>query len=124
MAIEKNDTSALFNLGLLYYSQKKYEEAEKYFLRYENEDEFIFIFPTSSFLPNVYIAQKKYEKAEEYYLKLIEEGYIEVFVKLGELYYKQKKFDETEKYFKLAFENGDLKAIYLLANLYKELKKI
>jgi tetratricopeptide (TPR) repeat protein len=119
------------NLGLIYYEQKKYAEAEKEYkkaivLNPENAA------PHSN-LGLLYYEQKKYVEAEKKYNKAIEidPKYAMPHNSLGFLYYEQKKYVEAEKEYKKTVEldpkfswpHNNLGLIYYVQKKYAEAEK-
>jgi len=105
-------------LGEIYYEQKIYDEAEKYYLKAIESGEIGAV----NNLANLYKEQKIYDKAKKYYLQAIEHGDINALYNLANLYKEQKIYDKAEKYYLKAIESGDIDALNNLALLYDEQK--
>ena len=115
MSIEKENSSALFNLGLLYQNQRKEKQAEKYYLLAIEKDE-----TNASYnLALLYQNQGKEKQAEKYYLLAIDEENVDASYNLANLYANQGKWKEAEKYYLLAIEKGEISALNNLALLYQ-----
>jgi len=119
MAIEKEHENAMYNLGLLYKNQKKYELAEKYWLMaIEKEHK-----NAMNNLGVLYNNQEKYELAEKYYLMAIEKSDENAMNNLGVLYNNQEKYELAEKYYLMAIEKEHEKAMNNLGVLYNNQEK-
>ena len=90
-------------LGYIYYTEKNYEEAIKYYkLSIDNGNKHS-ICNISSCL----IKQEKYQEAEIYCKIGIEKGYAESLNNMGVVLYKLKKYDQAKKYYNMVIEKED-----------------
>jgi tetratricopeptide (TPR) repeat protein len=119
MRSKKNDPVAMNNLGLVYHDQKKYDQAERYYLQAIDLGNI----NAMHNLGCMYEEIKKYDQAERYFLMAIEKGHINSMNDLGYMYGELKKYDQAERYYLMAIEKGDIYAMHSLGWLYKEIKK-
>ena len=113
-AIKSGDTTAIFNLALLYATEfKDFAKAEQYYKMAvaRGVDEAMFN------LALLYHTElKDPEKAEQYYKMAIEKGHADAMNNLAVLYkHELKDFEKAEQYFKMAVENGNPYAMFNLA---------
>lgn len=115
LAIQNNQTVAMFNLAAIYIKQNKLDLAEKYFLlaiEIHNDADAMYQLAT------LYEKQNKFELAERYFLLAIEKhNHPKATLNLGMLYYKQNKFELAKKYLNQPADNGDNGAQELLLTL-------
>jgi len=122
MAVELNNVSAMFNLGLLYNDVlKNYTRAEKYYLMAVKSDNVSAMFNLGVLY---HIKLKDYSKAEKYYLMAAENAVVSAMFHLGLLYDdKFKNYAQAEKYYLMAAEKEHVDAMNRLGVLYhNELK--
>ena len=104
----------LYEEGMRYYWNKKYEKAVKLFLQIKNQNEDVHFRLRYSF-----DELKQYEKAEKYYLMAVEKENVGAMFSLGILYqYELKDYQKAEKYFLMAVEKEYVYAMYNLGYLY------
>jgi tetratricopeptide (TPR) repeat protein len=117
---EHYDDPILANYCGLYYSgEKKYDQAERYYLMAIEKGHINAIYN----LGYMYKELKKYDHTERYYLMAIEKGHISAMHSLGCMYKELKKYDQAERYYLMAIEKGNINAMHNLGVLYYELKK-
>jgi hypothetical protein len=99
--------------GLYFMSEKKYDQAERYYLMaLEKEDDII------NNLGMLCYVQKKYDQAEQYFLMGVKKGNTTSMCNLGRLHTQQKKYDQAEKYFLMGVELEHTPSICGLGKLY------
>jgi TPR repeat protein len=117
---ENYDDPILANYcGLYYCKEKKYDQAERYYLMAIDKGHI----NSMNNLGYMYEEIKKYDPAERYYLMAIEKGHIGAMHSLGYMYKKIKKYDQAERYYLMAIENGCIDSMNNLGYMYRELKK-
>jgi len=109
----------LYEAGMEYYWNEKYEKAVKLFLQIKNENEEIYFRLAYSF-----DELKQYEKAEKYYLRAVEKEHVYAMYNLGNLYHNElKDYQKAEQYYLMAVEKEEVYAMNNLGILYhNELK--
>ena len=143
LAIEQGNEKAVFNLGYMNFSIKKYDMAIKIWEQI-SDDPLIHIMLSKSYhykkdlencekhlklagnnteayylLGKLYIEKEMFDLAEKY-LKICakEKDDIRAQKDLYSLYINQRKYTLADKYLKMIVNNGDLKAILVLAEKY------
>jgi TPR repeat protein len=114
LAIEKNNTDAMNNLGLYYQEQKESDLMKKYLLMAIESGNSTAMFNLGFY----YDEQKEYELMKKYYIMAIETGDSTAMVNLGLYYKEQKEYDLMKKYYMMAIEAGDSDAMYNLGYYY------
>jgi tetratricopeptide (TPR) repeat protein len=105
-------------VGDLYFSEKKYTAAERYYLKAIAEN-----YPEGYVgLGKVYTERKKYKDAQKNFLIAIEKGSTTTAnFGLGNLAVKQKKYHDAEKYFTKALQNDYMPAALALGEMFTQL---
>ena len=117
MAIEKNNSSAMFNLAIYYQSIKDYEQMMKYYLMaIEKGQE-----TAMNNLASYYESIKDYEQMIKYYLMAIEKGNEMAMCNLAKYYESIKDYEQMKKYCLMAIEK-DNKLIDKIKHLFKPLE--
>ena len=114
-AIERGQTNALFNLGVLYHFQEKHAEAEQYYLKAINNGQVNAMINLGA----IYKSQGKLPEAEKYYLLAMGKGDVDALINLGILHFNQNRYSKAENYFLQAIEKGHFDATIHLGNLYR-----
>ena len=123
---DSTNLPALNELGRLYASRGREEEAEKTFQRALEVDSSNL--PALNELAQFYVSRGKYEKAEETFLHAlgVEENNLPVLNELGRLYKKEKKNEQALKIFEkiVSISSDDIIALYEAARLNKRMNHI
>lgn len=151
MGVDLGDRISMYNIGILYYDQLKYDQAEQYLLmsaEHGNSESFIDLGVMYTkqlkynyaerylmmavelnnsnayiYLGILYAKQLRYYQAEQYYLKAIENENASALNNLGVLLFDQKKYDYAERYYLEAVDMGNCVAMYNIGIMYFKQKK-
>lgn len=108
------------SLANLYFEEKKYDLAEKYYdMLTELHDDIYTIVE----LQILYFKLGKYDLSEKYCIKGINKSSKASISNLAILYKFQKKYDLAEKYYLMAIKNNDVDSMLDLAGIYETQKK-
>ncbi|MBU2447355.1 MAG: SEL1-like repeat protein [Bacteroidetes bacterium] len=121
-AVKKGDSSAMYNLALMYQTEyKDFKNAKKYYLMAIEKDHSGAMYNLAWMYKNEY---KDFKNAEKYYLMAVEKGHSGAMYNLALMYETEfKDFKNAEKYYLMAIEKGDSEAMNNLAWMYFEVKK-
>ncbi|OFX20694.1 MAG: hypothetical protein A2033_00975 [Bacteroidetes bacterium GWA2_31_9] len=117
----EEDGKKYFLMAYIYDIQKKYSEAEEYYLK-SSEKGNIYALNNIGVL---YQFQERFKEAEEYFLLAINKGEVSALNNLAYLYHIQEKYSDAEKYYLLAIEDdvaislNDLAIFYYQFNIKK-----
>jgi tetratricopeptide (TPR) repeat protein len=117
-----DDMIAVYNIGLIYFKMKKYQEAVPYFKKViDRDNEYIEAY---SMLGKVYCYLEDYNEAIQYYKKAIdiEPNYTELYIGLGATYCIMEDYDKAIPYFQTAIDfDNNPRAYHNMGKLYGEL---
>jgi len=114
MAIKKDNSYAMINLGYYYKVMKDYDQMLKYYLMaIEKCNSRAMIH-----LGYYYREIKDYELMIKYYLLAIEKGDAHAMERLGTYYKKMKDYEQMMKYYLMAIEKNNSYAMYFLSKYY------
>jgi len=101
------ESEVFYNLGISCYYQKKYDEAEKYFLKaieLGNNDD-----PEYN-LGILYKIQGKFAQSKKYLIPLAQKGKVDAMINVGAIYRDEKDYSNAKKYYKMAMDRGSREA--------------
>ena len=131
MAIELNDSDAMFNLGHYYHQiEINYDEMKKYYLMAIKLNNSLAMNNLGAYYHIIkenycYFIKKYYEiKMKKYYLMAIELNNSNAMNNLGHYYqHIEKNYDEMKKYYLMAIELNNSCAMYNLGDYYQNIEK-
>ena len=125
MAIEKNNSDAMYDLGYYYHSiEKDYDNMKKYYLMAIEKGNSKAMNNLGYYYQHV---MEDYDNMKKYYIMAVEKNNSEAMFRLGMYYYNTKDYDNMKKYYIMAIEKGnsDLQshAMYNLGFYYEYTEK-
>jgi TPR repeat protein len=114
-SIEQDDAEKDFTMAYIYYEEKDYPNAEKYYKMAAGKGDVVSLYN----LALLYHNSGRNQEAEKYYLQAIDKGHVDALNNLAVLYADSGRTTQAEKYYLQAIEKGVVNALYNLANLYK-----
>jgi len=118
-AIERDDESAMFKLGLFYHDEKNYDEMKKYYLMAIEKENPIAMHNLGIY----YKTEKNFDEMKKYLLMATEKGYKKSSYVLAKYYENTKTNKEFAfQYYKIAADKGEGNSAYYIGNYYKNEK--